>query len=47
VAFQKTKQRRAASGKPAPVHRRDDLVQRPITLLCDNLEYRLGVIVKR
>jgi len=47
VALQKPKQRRAASRKPARVHRRDDLVQCPITLLCDKAEDLIGVIVQR
>ena len=46
VALQKSKQRRAASRKPLLVHRRDDLVQRPIPLLCDNLKDLLGVILQ-
>ena len=46
VALQKSKQRRAASRKPVLVHRRDDLVQRPIPLLCDNLKDLLGVILQ-
>src|ERR1700733_6301370 len=47
VPLQKTKQRRAASWKPVLVHRCDDLVQRPISLLCDKAEDLVGVIVQR
>src|SRR3974377_248694 len=47
AAFQKTKQRRAASGDPALPHRRNDLIQRPVVLLFHQGKYLFGVILQR
>src|SRR6516225_11528368 len=47
AAFQKTKQRRAASGDPALPHRRNDLIPRPVVLLFHQGKYLFGVIVQR
>ena len=46
VALQKAEQRRAASRNPTLVHRRDNLVERPIALLLDQRDNLLGVILQ-
>jgi len=47
VALQKPEQCRAAAGYAALVHRRHELVQRPISLLLDKRNDLVGVIVQR
>ena len=47
VALQKAKQRRAASRNPTLVHRRDNLVERPVALVLNQRDNRLGVILQR
>src|SRR4029077_15284060 len=46
VALQKAEQRRAASRNPTLVHRRDNLVERPIALLLNQRDNLLGVILQ-
>jgi hypothetical protein len=47
VTLQKSKQRRAAAGYLPLVHRRDNLVERPITLLLDKADNLLGMVFQR
>jgi hypothetical protein len=46
MALQKAKQRRAASRNPT-LHRRDNLVERPVALVLDQGDNLLGVILQR